>query len=96
MARFRLIPRRLRLTPRTARLVLWLGAISLALGLFIKITVELIDSNGALPVDEAILLHVAGLRHGELNGAVVDLTALGSTVARPCGWSWPHSRRAHR
>ena len=62
---------------RAARLSLWLGGVSLALGIFVRITRELIEGDvGA--VDRAILLAAAKMRTPWLTIAAVDVTALGS------------------
>src|ERR1039457_526330 len=60
-----------------ARLSLWLGGVSLALGIFVRITRELIEGDvGA--VDSAIVLAAARMRTPWLTTAAVDVTALGS------------------
>jgi undecaprenyl-diphosphatase len=62
---------------RAARLSLWLGGVALALGIFVRITRELIEGDvGA--VDSAILLAAARMRTPWLTSAAVDVTALGS------------------
>jgi undecaprenyl-diphosphatase len=62
------------------RLFVWLGAASLAFGLFIKITAELFEDPKVDAIDKAILIVVAKCRVSWLNGAMVDLSALGSPM----------------
>ncbi len=85
---------------RAARLSLWLGGVALALGIFVRITRELIEGDvGA--VDSAILLAAARMRTpwltsrgrgcdsagiDHLGGTVLRVHSLGVTcVARPDG-----------
>jgi undecaprenyl-diphosphatase len=63
----------------TGRLSLWLGGAALALGMFVRITRELIEGDvGAM--DTAILLAVSKKRAPWLTIAAVDVTALGSVT----------------
>jgi undecaprenyl-diphosphatase len=59
-------------------LFLWLGMASLAFGLFIKITDEVFEDAKVDAIDKALLIVVAKCRASWLNGAMVDLSALGS------------------
>lgn len=62
---------------RLAATALRFGLAMLAFGLFIGLTHELRERD-VDAVDRALLLAVAGVRRGWLNGVAVDLTALGS------------------
>jgi undecaprenyl-diphosphatase len=62
---------------RAGRLSLWLGGAALALGVFVRITRELIEGDAGA-MDSAILLAVAKKRTPWLTVTAVDVTALGS------------------
>lgn len=65
-------------SPRTFRTGLWLAAASAAIGVFLKITDEVVESEKLARADAAIVEAVASLRTPWLNATAVDLTALGS------------------
>jgi undecaprenyl-diphosphatase len=64
--------------PKTLALLLWLGAASLLFGAFVKITWELHEDSEFPKFDRTVLLFIEKLRYARLNGAAVDITALGS------------------
>ena len=65
------------LSAGAGRLSLWLGGAALALGMFVRITRELIEGDVSA-MDSAILIAVARRRTPWLTIAAVDVTALGS------------------
>jgi undecaprenyl-diphosphatase len=65
------------LSPRAGHLSLWLGGATLALGVFVRITRELMEGDAGR-MDSAILHAVAKDRAPWLTVAAVDVTALGS------------------
>jgi len=67
----------LHFTPYEERLALVLGAAALFLGIFVKVTSELLE-NEVHGFDSFVLNHVVAMRRPWLNGIAVDLTALGS------------------
>ncbi len=67
------------LSPRTIFLSLSLGVAALAIGLFIRITQELLEKD-VDAVDRTLLLKVIAARTSWLNVVMVDMTALGSAT----------------
>jgi undecaprenyl-diphosphatase len=65
------------LSAGAGRLSLWLGGAALALGMFVRITRELIEGDVSA-MDSAILIAVAKKRTPWLTTTAVDVTALGS------------------
>ena len=65
-------------SPRSLRVLFWLGGTSLCLGIFIKLTWELREDSDLEQFDQLVLVLISKLRVAALNGAAVDLTALGS------------------
>ncbi len=63
---------------KNIKLLLWFSGAFLFLGLFLKITSELLEKN-LRSIDEPILLFIGNnIRTPSLNGTAVDITALGS------------------
>jgi undecaprenyl-diphosphatase len=57
--------------------LMWLGAAALAIGIFIKITSELLEHE-MRGIDSSILTAIATMRRSWLTGVAVNVTALGS------------------
>lgn len=62
------------------RRLLWIGLTLLFLGLFIKITWELYEDSNLTSLDQQFLIFISKYRIDSLNGAAVDLSALGSPI----------------
>lgn len=68
-------------SPRNNKLILWFSGAFLFLGLFLKLTSELLEHKNFKTIDEPILLFIAKhIRTPTLNGIAVDITALGSAT----------------
>lgn len=70
---------RLVFSAHVGRLCLWWGGAVLTIGLFVKITRELVEGEFSA-LDREILLRVAKIRTPSLTSVAIDVTALGSTA----------------
>jgi len=70
---------RLVFSAHVGRLCLWWGGTVLTIGLFVKITRELVEGEFSA-LDREILLRVAKIRTPSLTSVAIDVTALGSTA----------------
>jgi undecaprenyl-diphosphatase len=69
-----------RLSSRWVRLVFWLGLTSLAITGFIEITGRILEEPEVKEIDAAIMVALVELRAPWLNGAMTELSALGSAT----------------
>lgn len=67
-------------SPRSVRLFFLLAGTALFLGLYAKLTKDIFEHDDVEMIDRAVLLFSEKVRISELNGAAVDLTALGSPI----------------